>query len=90
MDLVLPLKGIYFDDIRAGTKPWEYRLRNEYWTKRLVGRVYDRIILTKGYPRIDDMARRLVLPWKGYVEMTLQHPHFGQDPVEVFAIDVRH
>jgi hypothetical protein len=90
MDLILPLKGIYFDDIRAKTKPWEYRLRNAYWTKRLVGRTYDRVILTKGYPGRDDLERRLILPWQGYVEMTLQHPHFGPEPVEVFAIDVRH
>lgn len=90
MDLTLPLKGIYFDDIKARIKPYEYRLRNEYWTKRLVGRTYDRIILTKGYPRSDDMERRLILPWKGFIEMTLQHPHFGPDPVEVFAIDVQH
>ena len=90
MDLVLALKGIYFDDIRAGTKPWEYRLRNQYWTKRLVGRTYDSIVLTRGYPSRDDKERRLILPWKGYVEMTLQHEHFGPNPVEVFAINVQH
>jgi hypothetical protein len=90
MDLIMALKGVYFDDIKAHVKPYEYRLRNEYWTRRLVGRSYDRIILTRGYPRSDDHERRLILPWKGYIEMTLQHPHFGPDPVEVFAIDVQH
>jgi hypothetical protein len=28
------------------------------------------------------------LPWKGYRLTTINHPHFGADPVEVFAIDV--
>jgi hypothetical protein len=26
------------------------------------------------------------LPWRGYVNTTLQHPHFGPKPVDVFAI----
>jgi hypothetical protein len=48
--LHLSLKGEYFDAIRDGTKPKEYRLCTPYWTKRLVGREYSRIVLTKGYP----------------------------------------
>ena len=87
--LTLSLKGEYFDAIRDGTKPEEYRLVNEYWTKRLVGRTYDQILLTRGYPKADDAARRLVLPWKGFVEKWIFHEHFGLYPVLVFAIDVR-
>lgn len=86
--LHLSLKGEYFDAIKAGSKPKEYRLVNDYWRKRLVGRVYTQIVLTKGYPSRDDHARRLSLPYRGYVIETIQHPHFGPDPVEVFAIDV--
>lgn len=48
--LTLPLKGIYFDQIADGEKPFEYRLMTPYWRKRLEGRVYDGIELTKGYP----------------------------------------
>lgn len=87
-DLHLPLKAEYFDAIKAGTKPEEYRLVTDYWRKRLEGRTYDRIVLTRGYPRRDDASRRLVLPWRGYVVKTLTHPHFGPDAVEVFAIRV--
>jgi len=86
--LVLPLKAEYFDAIRAGTKPEEYRLVNDYWRKRLEGREYDVIELTKGYPKRDDSGRRLVRPWRGYKIKTIVHPHFDNVPVEVFAINV--
>jgi hypothetical protein len=86
--LTLPLKGCYFDAIRDGTKPEEYRLRTPYWRKRLEGRTYGRIVLTKGYPAAGDHARRLVLPWRGYTVKTIQHAFFGPEPVEVFAINV--
>jgi hypothetical protein len=90
MDLVLNLKGEYFDQIKAGTKPEEYRLVNDYWRKKLIGKKYDSVVLKYGYPRRDDTTRRLVLPWKGYTVKVITHPHFGKDPVEVFAIDVWH
>lgn len=87
-DLILPLKRIYFEQIAAGTKPEEFRLATPYWKKRLMGRRYDRIVLTLGYPARDDTARRLVLPWRGCRMTTITHPHFGPDPVQVFAISV--
>ncbi|MNL53370.1 hypothetical protein D3C87_1766110 [compost metagenome] len=89
--LTLPLKREYFEAIRDGSKQEEYRLCNEYWTKRLPSPfgVYDRVVLTLGYPKRDDHTRRLVLPWAGYTIKTITHPHFGPDPVFVFAIDVR-
>lgn len=89
-DLVLPLKGEYFDQIKAGTKTEEFRLCTPYWQKRLPSPfgIYDRIVLTRGYPKRDDHARRLVLPWRGYGIKTITHPHFGPEPVSVFAIDV--
>lgn len=86
--LTLALKGEYFDAIKAGTKPEEFRQVTPYWRRRLEGQRFDRIELTRGYPKRDDSARRLVLPWKGYRLTTITHPHFGPDPVEVFAIDV--
>ena len=86
--LILPLKGEYFDAIRDGTKPREYRLVNDYWSKRLVGRSFDRIELTKGYPKAGDKERRLTRAWRGYTVETITHPHFGATPVRVFAIDV--
>lgn len=86
--LTLPLKGEYFDQIRDGSKTEEYRLVTPYWEKRLIGREYDRIVLTKGYPRRDDASRRLTRAWRGFRQTTITHPHFGPDPVRVFAVDV--
>lgn len=87
-DLILPVKRVYFEQMRDGTKPDEFRLVTPYWTKRLVGRSYDRVIVTLGYPKADDAERRLVRPWRGFKRQTITHPHFGTQPVEVFAIHV--
>ncbi|HEM8998857.1 TPA: ASCH domain-containing protein [Burkholderia cenocepacia] len=86
--LTLALKGIYFDQIAAGTKDEEFRLVTPFWQKRLLNRTYDRIVLTRGYPKTSDTSRRIELPWRGFVTRTITHPHFGPDPVEVFAIRV--
>lgn len=87
-DLVLPLKREYFEAIKAGTKPEEFRERTAYWRKRLEGRSFERVVLMLGYPARDNHERRLVLPWRGLRETTIQHPHFGPDPVGVYAIRV--
>ena len=42
--LYLPLKGKWFDLIKAGKKSFEYRLYNEYWKKRLIDRDYKTLI----------------------------------------------
>lgn len=86
--LTIPVNGDYFDQIKAGTKLEEYRLVTPFWTKRIVGRDYSQVTLTRGYPKADDDARRLTLPWRGYSVKKITHPHFGPQPVEVYAIDV--
>lgn len=88
--LTLPLNGIYFDQIAAGTKREEYRLCTPFWKKRLALRSYDEIVLTRGYPKGGGIEgqTRLTRQWNGYVMRELTHPHFGPDPVHVFAIDV--
>lgn len=86
--LTLPLKAVFFNEIKSGIKTKEYRLVTPYWRKRLEGRVYDGIVLTLGYPSADDADRRLSRPWRGFTVETIQHDHFGPSPVRVFAIDV--
>lgn len=85
--LHLPLKGEYFDAIRDGSKTHEFRLAAK-WEKRLAGREFDEIVLTRGYPSKSDESRRLRRKWAGYERRRITHPHFGPDPVEVLAIDV--
>lgn len=89
-DLHIPIKGEYFDQIRDGAKSEEFRLRNAYWHTRLHGREYERVILTRGYPKGGGVEgqTRLTLPWRGYDKRTILHPHFGADPVDVYAINV--
>lgn len=86
--LHLPLKAPYFWQINSGGKKEEYRLRTPYWGKRLDGREYDGIILTLGYPPKLDRCRRIWRPWRGVEIKTITHEHFGQQPVEVYAIKV--
>lgn len=86
--LHLNLKGEYFDQVAAREKLFEYRLRTEYWRKRLEGRSYRRVLVKKGYPRAGDQTRIVERPWRGYEEHIITHPHFGSEPVEVFAIRV--
>lgn len=90
MNLHLSLKGEYFLAILSGEKLEEYREVTPFWEKRLVGRSYDKMVITWGYPKGDDTDKRIILPYFGYRLATLTHRHFGPDPVQVFAIDVSH
>lgn len=88
--LHLSLNGIYFDAIARGEKVHEFRLRTPYWSKRLEGRMFDAIVLTRGYPKGGGIEgkTRLTLPWRGFERRTITHEHFGVQPVEVYAINV--
>ncbi|WP_416487208.1 ead/Ea22-like family protein [Escherichia coli] len=57
-------------------------------SKRIMFREYDRLIITKGYPKRDDSSRRIDVPYGGYEIKTITHPHFGDKPVKVYAIKV--
>lgn len=87
-NLQLAVKGEYFDAMLRGEKTEEYRLCNDYWEKRLVNRKYDRLIITKGYPKRDDSSRRIDAPYEGFEIKAITHPHFGPEQVKVFAIKV--
>jgi len=86
--LHLHLKGEYFDQIKAGAKLEEFRLRTPYWIKRIRSRTYSGIVIHRGYPAKDTFEFTILRPWRGFTEKTITHPHFGLAPVEVFAIIV--
>lgn len=86
IDLQLALNSEYFDAIKDGRKLEEYRKATPYWRRRIEGKTFRNIILTRGYPSAGDPDRTLVLPWRGYRMLTITHPHFGNVPTEVFAI----
>lgn len=87
-NLQLAVNGEYFDAMKRGDKTEEYRLVTPFWSTRIIDRDYDRLIITKGYPRKDDEDRRIDIPYAGYEIKTITHPHLGTDPVQVFAIKV--
>lgn len=86
--LHLNLKAEYFDQIAAKSKMHEFRLCTPFWEKRLAGKTFDRIEVKKGYPKRGDSDRTLARPWRGVEIQTIVHPHFGDQPVLVFAIRV--
>jgi len=87
--LQLAVNGEYFDAMKSGEKKYEYRVRNDYWRKRIEGRSYANLVITKGYPSREDKSRRLSLQYLGYEEQTITHKHFGNVPTDVYAIIVR-
>lgn len=93
-DLHLHVKSEYFEAIKRGEKTEEYRLYNDYWRHRLGGyyggmgyvmEVFDFIVIHNAYkPATPENV--LTFPWRGWRLKTITHPHFGTEPVTVFAI----
>lgn len=86
--LTLNLKREYFEQIKSGIKTEEYRLCTPYWSKRLEGKTFDKIIIKLGYPKNSEVEKIMEFPWKGYKKKKITHKHFGSTPVKVFAIKV--
>lgn len=84
MKLHLHVKTEYFNQVKAGTKRFEYRAYNEYWRKRLIGRDYEGIVYYNAYKHGAD--NRIEMPWRGVGIDTITHPHFGPEPRIVYCI----
>lgn len=84
MKLHLHVKTVYFDAIKSGEKTHEYRLANDYWRKRMVGRTYEGIVLYNAYK--PGAENRIEMLWKSPHTERRTHPHFGPDEVTVWAI----
>jgi hypothetical protein len=88
-DLMLHLKGIYFDKIVRGEKDEEYRETTDYWKRRILGKTFDKLILVRGnYGNEKYPENVLVFPWNGYDVKTVGSWE-RQEMVEVFALKLR-
>jgi hypothetical protein len=85
-DLHLNLKGEYFLAIQAGKKQYEYRLATEKFLDKLSKNTYGSVVIKYGYPSNERTDRILMRDWRGFHLISLLHPHFGSQPVEVCAI----
>lgn len=86
MNLILPVKQKWFDQIKSGIKTKEYRLDNDYWRSRLLGKSFDKVIITLGYPKRNDATRRIEFPWRGYETDIIRHEEWDNVPRQVFVI----
>lgn len=76
MNLTLPVKKEYFDLIKSGKKLVEYREVKPYWSRRLMCKDYDNIVITLGYPKKDDLSKRIVFKYRGYSTVFVKHEFF--------------
>lgn len=89
--LTLPLKRKWFEIIRSGEKREEYREMSPYWKSRFghvcygVGRSYDRLVFTLGYPKKDDTERRLEFA-NPQVSIGFGLPEWGAEPGRLYFI----
>ncbi len=88
-DLCLAVKKEYFEQIKSGEKRDEFRLCNDYWNKRIIGKDFDTVTITLGYPTKDDEERRIVFDWDGCFITKIRHKQFDNELHEVFAISLR-
>ncbi len=99
--LTLTLKKKWFDLIKSGVKTEEYREIKPFWTKRLmrpvidyadgrisildVPREFDTLVFTLGYPKADDMSRRMVFK-NPKIEMRTGNPEWGAEKDKVYYV----
>jgi hypothetical protein len=83
--LHLHVKTEYFNAIKSGEKTHEFRLANDYWTKRLnYTRWYSGVVIYNAYK--PGSENRMEFPYVAPEIITRTHPHFGPHPVMVYAI----
>ena len=99
--LTLTLKKQWIDMIKSGGKTEEYREIKPFWTKRLIrpvidyvdGRIsipdvpreFNTLVFTLGYPKADDMSRRMVFK-NPKIEMRTGNPEWGAEKDKVYYV----
>lgn len=82
--LVLHVCREYYREIISGRKLEEFRKVKPYWTKRLIDREYDQLVIWSAY----DKGTFSTFPYAGFQVKKIRHPHFGKKPVWVYAITI--
>lgn len=83
MILYMTIKLIYFNQIKSGHKKLEFRRKTQYWKQKLEHRKYSLVCFRAGYSL---NSPTLYIEYLGYRSKTIQHPFFGTEPVQVYAI----
>lgn len=95
--LTLSLKKKWYDMIASGEKKEEYREVTEYWNKRLcvlladhVDRFFrikhfDAVTFTLGYPKKDDMSRRMSFKING-ITIGCGNTEWGAEPNKKYFV----
>lgn len=95
--LTLSLKRKWFDLIKSGVKLEEYREYNEYWGARFFVREpgfndwihvrmdYTDLVFTLGYPKKDDMTRRLVFK-NPRIMIRTGKPEWGAEQGKIYFV----
>ena len=85
--LHLNLKTEYFNEIKEGNKPFEFRECKDHWRNKLINRDYDEVHFKLGYPKNDDTEKIIKRKYISYELKVINHPHFNDSkPTKVFAI----
>ena len=87
--LFLSVKKKYFEMIKQGIKTEEYRELNNYWFKKLVNKNYDEIIISLGYPKKNDISKRISFKYEGYTLGNIKHEEWNYENKRVFAIKLQ-
>lgn len=95
--LTLSLKRKWFELIKSGVKLEEYREYNHYWCSRLFVKAtgftdwchvrmdYTELVFTLGYPKKDDMSRRLVFK-NPKIRVDYGKPEWGAEPGKTYFV----
>lgn len=95
--LTLSLKRKWFDLIKSGVKLEEYREYNPYWCSRFIVKEpgfndwvhvridYTDLVFTLGYPKKDDISRRLRFK-NPRIQIRTGKPEWGAEPGKPYFV----
>ena len=86
--LYLSLKEKWYRLIESGVKKEEYRVYNDYWKKRLIGKEYTHVQFTLGYPKRDDYSRRMTFTLNGIEHQEGKEEWGAEKGVKYFVLKI--